>query len=111
MGLLDELFEAIIALDTEKKMESIIDRLAEHTTSHFATEERYFDEFKFEFSDDHKRRHKELLEKVTEFQSRFIEGNVNLASEKVEFLEEWMIDYIMQVDKKYVKCFEAHGLK
>lgn len=111
LSLLDELFDAIVSLDTEMKIGGIIKRLAEHTENHFATEERYFDEFKYELSEEHKQRHRDLLKRIEEFQKRFDEGIVDIASEMVEFLEGWMIDHIMEVDKKYVKCFEEHGLK
>lgn len=111
LSLLDELFDAIVSLDTELRLGSIITRLTEHAMAHFATEEKYFDEFDYEGADDHKRRHRDLMDRVMEFQRLFNEGRVDIASELVEFLEGWMIDHIMEVDKKYVPCFIAHGLR
>ncbi|AKM78475.1 MAG: Methyl-accepting chemotaxis sensory transducer [Candidatus Wolfebacteria bacterium GW2011_GWE1_48_7] len=111
LTLLNELFDAIISLNTESKIGDIITRLAEYAVMHFATEEKYFDEFNYEFAEDHKRRHRDLLARVEGFQKAFDEGEVNIASEMIEFLEGWMIDHIMEVDKKYVRCFEEHGLQ
>lgn len=110
LHLLDELFDAIVSLETEKRIGDIIVRLAEHTKTHFLTEEKYFDAFGYEYADEHKQRHKDLLAKITTFQASYNEGKMDIASEMVEFLEGWMIDHIMKVDKKYVRCFNEHGL-
>ncbi|EKD23686.1 MAG: hypothetical protein ACD_81C00194G0002 [uncultured bacterium] len=109
-GLLDEMFEAISSLDTGHKIGGVIAKLVAHTANHFATEEKYFEEFNYEYTEDHKERHRDLAATVADFESRYHEGDVEMASEMVEFLEGWIIGHIMETDKKYVDCFHEHGL-
>ena len=36
---------------------------------------------------------------------------IEFAFELVDFLEDWLINHLMIVDRKYIKCFHEHGLK
>ena len=42
---------------------------------------------------------------------KYPEPTIDFAFELVDFLEDWLINHLMTVDQKYVKCFHDHGLK
>lgn len=45
-------------------LRKLLDGLAEYATVHFSTEERYFTQFNFDGSEEHKREHKILTAKI-----------------------------------------------
>lgn len=108
--LLNELYDAINQLSTKEKMGHIIDEVINYAGFHFATEEKYFDEFKYIEKNEHIRQHREITAKLRDFRNRFTGNEMEVAGELAELMENWLIDHIAVYDKKYVKCFRDHGL-
>jgi len=92
------------------KAGQILDEMIEHTKLHFATEERYFDEFGYENSEEHKEIHKTFLGQAAQLAEDF-KGGKDLEEGQLKFVADWLVDHITQTDKKYTKCFNEHGLR
>lgn len=110
VSLINELYDAILAGQTDKKLKEILSKLIDYATEHFATEESYFDEFHYEGSDEHKIKHKELKKSVLDFQKRLKEDKVIASFNLVNFLEDWLSEHLKDVDFKYKDCFKKNGL-
>lgn len=110
IGIINELYTAIM----EKKEKTILDdvfrQLVAYTQFHFQTEERYFDEFQYEGSEEHKVAHKKLCDQIAELETKR-ESIMENPFELMDFLEDWLVGHIMGMDKKYGPCFNEHGLK
>ena len=78
---------------------------------HFATEEKYFDEFKYEGAEEHKAEHRKLEKSVADMQKRAKAGDLTFTVELLDFFEDWLIKHLAEMDQKYVKCFNEHGLR
>lgn len=111
VDLINELYESILEEQLEEKLGSIFDGLIEHATNHFSTEEKYFDLFQYEGSEEHKQKHREIKDKILMFKSQFKENKMKLSFELIDFLEDWLVDHLSNLDRKYVPCFHEHGLK
>jgi hemerythrin len=113
VGILNELYESSASDKVKESLTHIMDELVSYAGYHFATEEKYFDEFHYEGKEEHVGLHKNLAAKVYQFKKRMEggENNQEIIWELVDFLEDWLVDHLNTADKKYTKCFNEHGLR
>ncbi|MFC1789642.1 bacteriohemerythrin [Patescibacteria group bacterium] len=109
LGLLNKTYDVFYKLKKEE-VPQLVKELHDYTQTHFETEEKYFDKFNYEFTNDHKKEHRELEAKVEEFNRKIKSEGVEAIGELVEFLEDWLVEHMANHDKKYTKCFNEHGL-
>ena len=88
----------------------VVNGLIKYSDSHFATEERYFDQFGYPEAASHKQEHTLFSQKVLEFKPEVEKGNVVLAIQVILFLSDWLQNHIKECDKKYSQFFNAKGL-
>lgn len=110
VGLINELYDSILNRQTHEKLGEILSKLIDYAALHFDTEEKYFDKFHYEGSDEHKAKHKELKEKVLDFRERFNEDKIELSFDLIDFLEDWLGEHLRDMDFKYRDCFKQSGL-
>jgi hemerythrin-like metal-binding protein len=94
----------------DEDIAGIINKIVEYKAMHFATEERHFHEFNFEGTLEHEARHREFNQKVSEIQQANQGNAIAFAFALVDFLEDWLVNHLMNMDQKYKKCFNDHGL-
>jgi hemerythrin len=111
IDLINKLNDAMKGGKGKDILEKIIDELFAYAGGHFATEEKYFDQFKFPESNTHKDKHKEFVKKISEFKNGFDSGKVALTVEVMNFLKDWLRNHIQGTDKKYGPFFNEKGLK
>jgi hemerythrin len=110
VGIINELYSAIMEKKGKDILDNVFKQLVAYTQFHFQTEERYFDEFHYEGAAAHKAAHKALIDQVADLQKQ--ENNImENPFELMDFLEDWLIEHIMGMDKLYGPCFNEHGLK
>lgn len=95
----------------ESELKEIIQYLLEYKRLHFATEERYFEQAHYVGALEHVEAHKKFGEKLAEIQEKCGGDMVMLTFELVDFLEDWLIDHLMDMDQKYKEPLQAAGLK
>lgn len=109
--VINELLEAIETNTPKEHLGEIIDSLIKYKIFHFATEEKYFKEFNYSEAEDHIKKHREFNERLTTIKEKYDDYTIEFAFELINFLEDWLINHLMTVDKKYIPCFHEHGLK
>lgn len=107
--IMNSLYPAISSFDLKKEVDHIIDQLIHFAGYHFATEENYFDKFKYSGAEEHKKQHQDLTAKVMEFKNSELDPATK-AMELMTFLEKWFIGHEHEYDQKYIECFHNHGL-
>jgi len=110
IAILNELADAIDNNKTKETLAHIFDELGSYAEFHFATEEKYFDMFSYDGAEEHKAKHQELKEKIADLKSKMADNQVSLSFELIDFMEDWLIDHLANMDQKYVQCFKEHGL-
>jgi len=110
ISILDDLYQAILVGKQKEKLYEVFEKLEEYMDLHFSTEENYFDKFKYEGSDEHRAEHKKLKNKVEDIKQKAKNNEDVISFELVDFLEDWLLDHLAALDKKYTKCFNEHGL-
>lgn len=100
-----------------KKSPDIINKelevLMNHANAHFLTEEMYFKEFNYDGAAEHIEAHNKLRRDAGDFVIKIKQVNgdtYEIVFELIDFLENWLVDHLETLDKKYTKCFNEHGL-
>lgn len=105
----NQLHDAMMEGKANDEVAPILDGLISYTATHFAHEEMYFDKFGYEETAEHKQLHQDLVAQVMDFKGKFDSGEVTLSSDLMEFLKDWLMNHIMQEDKKYTDCLTSNG--
>lgn len=111
--IMNTLFNSITNDIDEKTIKDIINQIVAFAQFHFATEEKYFDQFNYKNAAEHKAQHKELRTHVSNFienSSRVNKSTKQVALELLDYLQDWLNEHLLFADKKYTKCFNEHGL-
>ncbi len=109
--IINELYVSVVDGKNSNTMDKIFKDLTEYATTHFKTEEDYFDKFKYSESSFHKQQHKDIAEKIEEFKKRNAAGRKILDSEILCFLMSWFVNHVILIDKRFTECFKENGLK
>jgi hemerythrin-like metal-binding protein len=92
----------------------ILKELVDYAFYHLLTEEKYFQEFKYEDTAHHVEMHNVYRNMMQEYLRRAQDASIDaesLFSEISQFAIDWFASHILVEDKKYSHCFNDHGLK
>lgn len=105
---IDDLYQAILKSEGKEVLKKVFESLNEYAKNHFATEEKYFDELKYPEAATHKALHEKFKKDIAEME--FHSAGDDTPFDVLFFLENWWINHILDVDKKYSNFFNEHGL-
>lgn len=109
--IINELHDAMRVGKSKEVLTPILQRLAEYTVFHFASEEKYMNNFNYPGYQAHKSEHDRFVAKVTQFQSDLASGKVLFSMELMTFLKDWLIKHIQGMDQQYTTCLNQNGVK
>lgn len=78
----------------------VLDAVVEYTQNHFVSEEELMQELEYDGYVEHKAEHEKLIEDVGIFKEK-ITSSPEGVQEFYRFLREWLVDHIMDSDKKF----------
>lgn len=110
VGLLNEVYNVINKLKGIEQIGHVVDKAISYAGFHFATEEKYFDEFDYEFKEEHEEQHGIISARLGGLKNKFKGNEIAVAEELIDLMEDWLVEHIAVHDKKYVDCFHKHGL-
>ena len=99
--LINQLYSKFSDTDKDTILD-ILNELYKYTDEHFRTEEVLFDIYKYPYTEEHKKEHKDFVDKVAEFTKKFEEGDEMLTFDILFFLKDWIIEHILYSDRKYI---------
>jgi len=98
---INRLHEELARHEEKSEIEKCLGDICARMQAHFALEEHVMKEHKYEFFDEHKREHDELLDNCTEYMLRFLNDTGNSSSIPIEdSLKGWVMNHIVTSDKK-----------
>lgn len=109
--ILNELNDAMKNGNGNKALKPILDGLVSYVSEHFSTEEMLMEKYDYTESFLHKKAHKEFVQKVKSFQKDFDSGKVLLTLDIQEFLKNWLVEHIMNIDKRFGIYLASKGIK
>lgn len=92
------------------KFAETLSKMSDYSIYHFNREELYMQKLSYPDFESHKKQHKEFIIEVSTYNSNFLTANPPDPSVVVSFLENWWINHILQIDRKYEKFREENGL-
>ena len=100
--LINTLHEAIAKNETETILDSMIPQLLTYTEEHFATEEKYMDQYDYPQSESrsHREEHQKFIEEVSHLVNELQSGKKILNISLFIFLKDWLLRHIAYTDKK-----------
>jgi hemerythrin-like metal-binding protein len=109
--IINTLYDMVNDGADKDNLRNVFNELAEYTKVHFKTEEDYFDKFNYLESRFHKYMHQEFTKVIKTFDEGFDMNYIHKRSATLSFLNDWLINHVLEEDKKYIKCFNKNGLK
>lgn len=79
-------------------LQRAVEEFTDYTRHHFATEERYMDEYEYAGRDDHVEEHMECSMRVVDFFGDCVAGGEEAAEEFLGYLAEWIEQHIKGTD-------------
>ena len=111
VSMINELNDAMMQGKGKDVMGKIVNGLFSYTATHFKTEEKYFDQFRYPETDSHKKEHIAFVQKVSGFKDGYEKGKLGLSIEVMNFLSDWLKNHIKATDMKYSQFFNEKGLR
>ncbi|WP_321366359.1 bacteriohemerythrin [uncultured Desulfuromusa sp.] len=106
---INKLYEAIRDKHEEEGLEATLTMLESYTVNHFQHEEKLMAEYHYPGLADHQKSHQELIDAVQDLKQRASSGKDELARELLKLLRVWVLEHILDVDKKYGAFLESRG--
>jgi hemerythrin-like metal-binding protein len=93
------------------EIEVILHRLENYSLYHFSAEETAMEQTGFPGLEEHRAEHKKFIEIVAGWSERFKESrDPKDAGEIAEFLYNWIVDHVYQIDGKYIDHLHEHEI-
>ncbi len=110
IDIINELNDAMTKGKGRDVLGTILDALILYTQTHFAMEERYFDQFHYPDAPAHKAQHAAFVKKIKESREGFAKNQLNITINLMDFLSDWLVKHICGTDKKYSDFFNKNGI-
>ena len=105
---INTLYRATVNGADIKVLNNIVDFLKVYTATHFATEERYFEQSGYPDAANHKQIHQKFVEKVVQVQKDIYSGNITIGNDLLSFLKDWLVNHIRGTDHEYATFLKAY---
>ena len=90
-----------LAGNQESEIRKWLGEICARMQAHFALEEHVMKEHGYEFFDEHKREHEDLLENCTAYMLQYInDASTSPSSSFEDSLKHWVLNHIVTSDKK-----------
>ncbi|SHI92905.1 hemerythrin [Malonomonas rubra DSM 5091] len=106
---IDRLFQAVRDKQGDDVLQETFEMLKDYTEKHFQHEEKLMQEYGFPGLEEHRQIHQQLRDSVDDMISRNSSDPQQLAKELLAFLRVWLLEHIVNVDKKYGVFLESRA--
>jgi hemerythrin len=104
--IVNELHAAVTAGAERSALAHVFNELIDYTIYHFRTEEGYFAALAYPDAPAHKKEHDDLTAQVLALQSQFVEGDLVISFELLDFLYDWLMNHTSDSDLKFKKFLD-----
>ena len=108
--LINELYEAILAEQSNQDLDRGLDRLIAHTAAHFKHEEILFANTGYADASKHKKQHDALTKRVLRLQEDYRQGAADLSVDGLKLLSKWLLAHMQTSDRKYGLHLNTRGI-
>jgi hemerythrin len=109
--LVNELYAAILGDKEQQVLSSVLDGVATYTVTHFTSEEALMRQHGYPAYPQHRAEHQKLVARVERLRKEMRAGKPALSREVMTFLQDWLLNHIIMMDRKYAGHLNAAGVK
>jgi len=109
--MVNDLYDAMQQKRSREAVGSVLVGLINYTAKHFAAEEEAMTRTSYPEFNAHKREHEKLVEQALGLKGKFEAGETLHTQSVIEFLQNWLINHIQGVDKRYGSHLNKNGIK
>ncbi len=110
ISLINKLHSNMMEGRGREVLSEILSELKSYTKYHFQAEEELMQTHNYPHYAEHKKKHDELIKKVSEIEKKFKDGETNITIGTFKFLKSWLVEHIQFTDKKYAVHFNSKGI-
>lgn len=112
VNILNRMYEVDITNEGNEKRQirRVFAELADYMNYHFETEEEILKVANYPYFQLHKQQHHELAKQLLDLQMNFSKGDSTVSVELIDFLNHWLIDHILDSDKKYASFLHSKNI-
>jgi len=111
VAMINSLHEAMKIGKSREKVASLIGELKNYASSHFDTEEKLMERYKFSGLAPHRVEHNRFIEKVLDYGLSLEEGSNVSPVEVMMFLKSWLSSHILGTDQLYAPFLKEKGVR
>lgn len=108
--MVNALYASLLAGKSKKDIKDQLKELIDYAGYHFSTEERYFDEFGYHNTKEHRMEHQKFIDELLNFQADFNAGKIRFLDDFAFFFENWISTHFGMRDKEYIELFKKNGI-
>lgn len=106
----EDLYAAMSSGQGKAALSTILDRLVQYTTVHFAHEERLMSLHGYPDLAAHIAQHRALTRQVLDFQTEFESGHSFMTIQVLNFFKDWLQKHIAASDQKYAPYLKERAI-
>ncbi|OGV89572.1 MAG: hemerythrin [Melioribacter sp. RIFOXYB12_FULL_38_5] len=110
VNIINELHDKMKEGKGKEVVEKLLAELLDYTVFHFSFEEKLLNINNYPDHKTHAKLHADLMEQVQVFRNKVKSGNSLLSLELMNFLKKWLVEHILDSDKKYSAFLNAKGI-
>jgi len=108
--MINELSDRVAEESLPDTVGQILDKMLDYTNYHFKTEEDLFKTHNYPGFEIHKQQHDAFVKQVFELKEDFSKGRITITLKILAFLNEWLINHILDSDQKYASYLNEKGV-
>lgn len=105
--IVNELHASVTAGAERSALTRVFNELIDYTIEHFQTEERSFAALAYPDALTHKKEHDDLTAQVVKLQNQFVEGDLVISFELLDFLHDWLMNHTSDSDIKFKRFLDT----
>ena len=110
VNVINELYEALREKRGDEALKDLLVVLVEYTEKHFTHEEQHMDKNDYPEAAEHKEKHVFLKNQIIDYQQKISAGEVGLSIEIMGFLRVWLLEHIVETDKKFGAFLQSKSI-
>ena len=111
VALINDLHSAMKQGKGKEAISTVVHELLEYTKVHFSYEEGLMKNNSYPGYIEHKAKHDALVKQVVEIDDNLKAGKVVISQDVLNFLKKWLVEHILDTDKKYSSFLNGKGVK
>jgi hemerythrin-like metal-binding protein len=101
LEIINSLHEAMHMGGKPAALQAVTDELVAYTRYHFGYEEQMLARAGYPALEEHKRKHRAIVDQVEGFASEVTSGKASVSLKLMSFLKDWLSRHIMETDQRY----------